>query len=118
MTFSCQQVRKLVISRGTMLDAGYPDDDPAVRSLTEVRDEYRIQVGLATYLSEMLGDMERCVMQMCHLVWPDGRRVLGQGLPKSQRRQRCYTWLVWNGADMPYKVEAYLGGGHVAVRYL
>lgn len=116
---SCQQVRRLVISRGTMLDAGYLADDPAIMALTEIREEYRKRVGMSTYLSEMLGPMANCVMWMCQVTYPDGRRIDGWELEEKEQHRRTFSWLrrgSW--LDLPYKIQANLGSEHVVIRYL
>jgi hypothetical protein len=121
MKLSCQQIRHVVKARGHLLDGGYDWSDPVIEGLSAEIEEYRREVGVNTYVSQMLDNAHRCAIEMCILRWPDGRTLHGKALGVSRvvQAQRCFAWIVDNCRpdNLPYKLEADLGA-HKAVRYL
>jgi hypothetical protein len=120
VSLNCQQIRDIVKARGHLLCDGHTLESSLVQGLGFLRDEYRVRVGKESYVSQMLGEMERCAMEMCTLTWPGGRQVIGNRLRRSIQAQRCYTWIVENCGcdDLPFMVEAHLCAEHTAVRFL
>jgi hypothetical protein len=120
MSFTCQQIRDLVKTRGHYLMAGLDPGEAVVVGLTATRDEYLARVGLATYLSQMLDDVATMSMRHCVLGWPDGRVEMGNLLrPRQDRARPVQKYLREKyHQDLPYAVEVRLGVGHVVVRFL
>lgn len=109
--FSCQQMRDLVRARGHYLMAGMLPDHPVVEGLRQQRDIYIRYVGLAAYLSQMLGEIASCPLSNCMMGWDDGRVLDNFNCPhlSVQRFIRaCYS------NDLPYVVEANWDGRIIA----
>ena len=120
MSFTCQQIRDLVRTRGHYLMAGCEPGAAVVVELSKARDEYLADVGLGTYLSQMLDDVATISMRHCVLGWPDGRVAMGNLLrPVGDRARPVQRYLRRKyGEDLPYAVEVRLGVGQVVVRFL
>jgi hypothetical protein len=111
--FSCQQMRDLVRARGHYLMAGMLPDHPVVAGLKQQRDGYIRCVGLAAYLSQMLGEIASCPVSNCVLGWDDGRILDNFNFPISvQRFIRAHY-----SNDLPYVVEVNWDG-RVVARFL
>ncbi len=115
LTFNCQQIRDVVRTRAHYIMAGCPPDTPIIVELTQKRDEYLKQVGLATYLSQMLGKVAPLSIRFCVLGWPDGRIVDSFDQPKCLVQH--YIRKHYHD-DLPYAVEAQIGVGHVIAKFL
>jgi hypothetical protein len=121
MKLTCRQIRDVVKARGLLLDDSHDDGDSSVVALTHQIEDYVAGVGLPTYVSQMLGDAEKCSIKMCSLYWPDGRVFHGSvEVAATNRGCRVLVWILENCRpdNVPYKVEAHLGVDLTAVRYL
>lgn len=104
---ACQVVRDLVKVRGHYLLLGYPPDYPVVVDLRQRRDEYIHQVGLAHYLSQMLGPIATVPLCNCVLGWEDGRVMeFDQNMqsPVQKFIRHCFS------NDLPCVIEVTLNG--------
>jgi hypothetical protein len=63
--FKAREIRNILKSKAHCLRAGFPSDHMILSVLDEIRDDYVKRVGLATYLSQMLGDLANVPVQDC-----------------------------------------------------
>jgi len=63
--FKAREVRNILKSKAHCLRAGFPSDHMILSVLDEIRDDYVKRVGLATYLSQMLGDLANVAVRNC-----------------------------------------------------
>jgi hypothetical protein len=118
VTFTAQQMRDFVRVRAYLLQAGRGPGDPLVALLRRLRDEYLESIGVASYLSQMLGECATVPVGKCILGWEsDGDdRVLSEFNEPWRQVQRYLR--AWYGNDLPYVVEVHEGDRRVAVKYL
>jgi hypothetical protein len=63
--FKAREIRNILKSKAHCLRAGFPSDHMILSVLYEIRDDYVKRVGLATYLSQMLGDLANVAVRNC-----------------------------------------------------
>jgi hypothetical protein len=63
--FKTQEVRSILKSKAHCLQAGFPLDHMIFAVFDEILDDYVKRVGLATYLSQMLGGLANVPAQNC-----------------------------------------------------
>jgi hypothetical protein len=63
--FEAREIRNILKSKAHCLRAGFPLDHMILSVLDEIRDDYVKRVGLATYLSQMLGDLANVAVRNC-----------------------------------------------------
>jgi len=63
--FKAREIRNILKSKAHCLRAGFPLDHMILSVLDEIRDDYVKRVGLATYLSQMLGDLANVAVRNC-----------------------------------------------------
>jgi hypothetical protein len=63
--FKTQEVRNVLKSKAHCLRAGFPLDHMIFSVFDEILDDYVKRVGLATYLSQMLGSLANVPVQNC-----------------------------------------------------
>jgi hypothetical protein len=63
--FRAQEIRNILKSKAHCLRAGFPLDHTIISVFDEIRDDYVKRVGLAAYLSQMLGDLANVPVQNC-----------------------------------------------------
>ena len=64
---TANQIRDLLKTRAHCLHAGFLPTHPLIVVFNKMRDEYILQVGLPTYLSQMLGSLATVSIQECIL---------------------------------------------------
>ena len=120
MELTCQQIRNIVKTKGTLLDTGSVEHNGmVVNHLNKLRDKYIAKIGLPTYLSQMLLDKIAVLpVRHCTLVWEDGRRA-DNGIFRGEGNRPIQKYIKTHYArNLPYKVEVELGVGHIEIRYL
>ena len=60
---------------GSCLQAGFSANHVIIKTLNQIRSHYIQRVGLATYLSQMLGPMANAQLQYCTLYDERGREI-------------------------------------------
>jgi hypothetical protein len=116
---NAREVRDYVKAKAHLIQSERPDPlidllrPLLVICLRIIRDDYIRQVGLPTYLSQMLYKQSAEPMSRCTLVWSGGRRVQGVDGQQVQKyiAARC-------GNDLPDIVRIRLGDGKEVERYL
>ena len=118
--FGAREIRDVLKSRAHCLRAGFPPNHIIIKTLNEIRDHYIQRVGLATYLSQMLGSIANVPVQDCTLFGQNGRRieVLLNGSYNQPLQRFIAKHFRWD--NLPTKVEARKESkaGHIEARYL
>jgi hypothetical protein len=73
--FQAQEIRNILKSKAHCLQAGFPLDHTIISVFDEIRDDYVKRVGLATYLSQMLGDLASVPVQDCTFFDESGQPI-------------------------------------------
>ena len=73
--FRAQEIRNILKSKAHCLRAGFPLDHMIISVFDEIRDDYLKRVGLATYLSQMLGDLVNVPVQNCAFFDESGQPI-------------------------------------------
>lgn len=73
--FNASEIRDVLKTKAHLLKFGLPARSVEIAALDELILEYRQRVGLATYLSEMLGELATVPVGECQLYWANGERV-------------------------------------------
>lgn len=116
--FGAREIRDVLKCRAHCLRAGFAVDDPVVFHLNQIRSYYLLRVGLATYLSEMLGNnVATAPIHLCRLYDLAGSLMpLDFGnRPNQQAQKYIADKFLWD--EIPARVEVPKAGG-VEVRYL
>lgn len=111
---TCQIIRDLIKVRGYYLTLGASPDHPIVVEFRQRRDVYVKEVGLSTYLSQMLGDIAQAPLGKCILGWENGR--VEEFAPDLITPVQHYIRRRFAG-DLPFVVEA-TWNGQVEARFL
>jgi len=118
--FGAREIRDVLKSRAHCLRAGFPANHIIIKTFNEIRDQYIQRVGLATYLSQMLGPIANVPVQHCTLFGQNGRRIefqLNRNYNQTLQRfiARHFQW-----DNLPTKVEVRKESkpGHIEARYL
>lgn len=73
--FGAREIRDILKSKAHCLHAGFSANHVIIRTLNQIRDHYIDKVGLATYLSQMLGPVANAQLQHCILYNENGRQI-------------------------------------------
>jgi hypothetical protein len=65
--FGAREIRNMLKCRSHCLQAGFSPNHVLITTFNEIRDAYLLRVGLATYLSQMLGDIATSPISACQL---------------------------------------------------
>jgi len=103
-------MRDVVRTRGHYLQAGAGADNEIVRGLKLARDTYLDGVGLAHYLSQMLGKCATERMRFCVLGWDDGRVLDGTGCSRPEWSVQRFIRTYYHN-DLPFAVEVATNNG-------
>lgn len=118
--FGAREIRDVLKSKIHCLRAGFSTNHLIIKTLNEIRDHYVQRVGLATYLSQMLGPLGNEPVQHCSLYEENGRRVeIHLNGNTNQPIQRFIAQrFEWH--NLPAKVEVHRNPDRTAVevRYL
>ena len=118
--FGAREIRDVLKSRAHCLRAGFPPNHIIIKTFNEIRDQYIKRVGLATYLSQMLGPIGNVPVQQCTLFGQNGRRieVLSNGNYNQPLQRFIARHFQWD--NLPTKVEVRKDSKprHIEARYL
>lgn len=116
--FSANQIRDLLKTRAHCLQAGFPAAHPLIGTLNKLVGEYIARVGLATYLSEMLGPVAMVSIDKCTL-YDHTDRPLELDLKNYQQPLQHFIKEQFLLDNLPSKVEVKKDSqGQLEVRYL
>ncbi len=100
--FTAKDVRDLLKARAACLAAGFSPDDCIIMTMTEIKNQYLLRVGLPTYLSQMLGELATIPVRECRLYTLADERIASQGL-QQQVQKFINNRFLWD--EIPARVE-------------
>jgi hypothetical protein len=103
--FNAREIRNILKSKAHCLQAGFPLDHMIISVFDEIRDDYVKRVGLATYLSQMLGDLANVSVQDCAF-FDEGEQTIevhlnGDGQQPVQR----FVAQQFGRKNLPFRVD-------------
>ncbi len=118
--FGAREIRDVLKSKIHCLRAGFSANHVIIKTLNEIRDHYIQKVGLATYLSQMLGPLGNIPIQHCTLYGENGRRLeLHLNGNTNQSVQRFIAQrFEWHNLPAMVQVRRNPDPSNVEVRYL
>lgn len=117
--FKAREIRDILKSKAHCLQAGFSPNHAIIVTLNEIRNHYLLNVGLPTYLSQMLGEVGQVQIRYCNLYSENGHRLELQPNNPHQPLQRFIReHFHWD--ELPFKVEIRKEptSDHIEVRYL
>lgn len=73
--FGVREIRDILKGKAHCLQAGFSANHVIIKTLNQIRNHYIHRVGLATYLSQMLGPVANARLQHCTLYNERGREI-------------------------------------------
>jgi len=118
--FGAREIRDVLKSKAHCLEAGFPPNHIIIETLNEIRTQYVLRVGIATYLSQMLGELGTVQMQHCALFTEDGRRIECHLNGNHNQPIQRYIARQFQEDNLPFRVEVRREStsSRVEVRYL
>lgn len=118
--FGAREIRDVLKSKIHCLRAGFSTNHIIIKTLNEIRDHYIQRIGLATYLSQMLGPLGNVPIQYCTLYGENGRKVALHlnGNSKQPIQRFIAQQFEWNNLPAMVEVRRNPDPGNVEVRYL
>ena len=118
--FGTREIRDVLKSRAHCLRAGFSANHIIIKTLNEIRDNYIQRVGLATYLSQMLGPIGKVPLEQCRLYGENGRRIeIHLNGNHNQPLQRFIAkQFHWEALPTKVEVRSKSNPTQVEVRYL
>jgi hypothetical protein len=103
--FRAQEVRNILRSKAHCLRAGFPLDHMIISVFHEILDDYKERVGLATYLSQMLGDLANVPVQDCTF-FDESERLIEVDLNgNGQRPVQRFVARQFERENLPFRVD-------------
>jgi hypothetical protein len=103
--FKAREIRIILKSKAYCLQAGFSSDHAIISTFDEITDDYVKRVGLATYLSQMLGDLANVPVQHCAFFderdQPIEVHLNGNGQQPVQR----FVARQFERKDLPFRVD-------------
>jgi hypothetical protein len=103
--FKAQEVRNILKSKAHCLRAGFPLEHMIISVFDEIRGDYVKRVGLATYLSEMLGDLANSPIQNCALLDESGQPIEIHLNGNGQQPVQRFVAQQFGREDLPFRVD-------------
>lgn len=118
--FGTREIRDILKSKAHCLQAGFSANHVIIRTLNQIRSHYIQRVGLATYLSQMLGPVANAQFQHCTLYDERGREIeLHLNGNSTAPLQRFITkHFSWDNLPAMVEVQNKSKSNRVEVRYL
>ena len=103
--FSAREIRTILKSKAHCLQAGFPLDHIIISVFDEIRDDYVKRVGLATYLSQMLGDLANVSVQDCAF-FDESERLIEVNLNgNGQQPVQRFVARQFEPKSLPFRVD-------------
>jgi hypothetical protein len=103
--FKAKEIRDILKNKAHCLRAGFPLDHMIISVFDEIRDDYVRRVGLAMYLSQMLGHLANVPVQDCAFLDESGQPIEvhlnGQGQHPVQR----FIARQFGPKNLPFRVD-------------
>jgi hypothetical protein len=103
--FKAREVRNILKSKAHCLRAGFPSDHMILSVLDEIRDDYVKRVGLATYLSQMLGDLANVPVQDCAFLDESGQPIEVHLNGNGQHPVQRFIARQFGQKNLPFRVD-------------
>jgi hypothetical protein len=118
--FGAREIRDVLKSKLHCLRAGFSTNHVIIKTFNDIRDHYIQRVGLATYLSQMLGPLGNVPVQYCTLYGENGGRL--QFHLNGNNNQPIQRFIAqrfeWNNLPAMVEVRRNPDQDNVEVRYL
>jgi hypothetical protein len=118
--FSAREIRNILKSKAHCLQAGFPVDHIIISVFDEIRHDYVKRVGLATYLSQMLGDLANVSVQDCAF-FDESERLIEVNLNgNGQQPVQRFVAQQFGRKNLPFRVDIRRqpDSGRIETRYL
>jgi hypothetical protein len=118
--FKAREIRNILKSKAHCLRAGFPLDHMILSVLDEIRDDYVKRVGLATYLSQMLGHLANVPVQDCAFLDESGQPIDIHLNGKGQQPVQRFIARQFGRKNLPFRVDIRRqpGSNRIETRYL
>ena len=103
--FKAQEIRNILKSKAHCLRAGFPLDHMIISVFDEIRDDYVKRVGLATYLSQMLGDLASVPVQDCTFFDESGQPIEVYLNGNGQQPVQRFVARQFGRKSLPFEVD-------------
>jgi len=103
--FEAREIRNILKSKAHCLRAGFPSDHMILSVLDEIRDDYVRRVGLATYLSQMLGHLANVSVQDCTFLDESGQPIEVHLNGNGQQPVQRFIARQFGRKDLPFRVD-------------
>ena len=109
--FGIEEIKYILKSKADCLKAGLPSNDMIIKTFDDIRNQYIRVVGLADYLSQMLGELGQVPMQYCTLYQEDGTRI--EYIPVNDQQLPIHRFIAdqFQRERLPFKIEVYFETG-------
>ena len=103
--FKAKEIRDILKSKAHCLKAGFAPNDTIIKTFNDIRNDYISEVGLPTYLSQMLGPLATTPMESCKLFTETGQQIkLRLNGDHTQSIQRFLTQH-FRITELPFRIE-------------
>jgi hypothetical protein len=118
--FKAQEIRNILKSKAHCLQAGLPLDHTIISTFDEIRDDYMERVGLATYLSQMLGHLANVPVQNCAFFDESERPIEIHHNGNGQQPVQRFVARQFGRKNLPFRVDIrrQTDSGRIETRYL
>jgi hypothetical protein len=103
--FKARDIRNILKNKAHCLRAGFPLDHMIISTSDEIRDDYVRRVGLATYLSQMLGDLANVPVQDCTFFDENGQPVEVNLNGNGQQPVQRFVARQFGQENLPFRVD-------------
>lgn len=103
--FETREIRTILKSKAHCLRAGFPLDHMIISVFDEIRGDYVKRVGLATYLSQMLGNLANLPVQNCKFFDESGRPMAIHLSGDEQQPVQRFVARQFGRKNLPFRVD-------------
>ena len=103
--FKAREIRNIIKSKAHCLRAGFPSDHMIISVFDEIRGDYVKRVGLATYLSQMLGNLASFPIQNCRFFDEGGRPIEIHLRGDGQQPVQRFVARQFGRKNLPFRVD-------------
>jgi len=103
--FKAREIRNILKSKAHCLRAGFSSDHMILSVLDEIRDDYVKRVGVATYLSQMLGDLANVPVQDCAFFDESGQPIEVHLNGNGQQPVQRFVARQFGRKNLPFRVD-------------
>jgi len=104
--FGTREIRNILKNKAHCLKAGFSPDHPIISTFDEILNAYTERVGLATYLSQMLGDLANVPVQNCTFSDEKGQPIIAYLNGNGQQPVQKFIAQHFGLKNLPFRVDA------------